>query len=101
VGLLHVLFAVALALGGICARLETALEESRGVRVLVVHVAIALLLGGPPKRFILATGKCTLPGTRMGLLVLGQIARTLEDLVTVLAFLVDIHRRRIFLATGH
>jgi hypothetical protein len=62
VGLLHVLLAVALTLGSICARLELALVEARSIRVLVVNMAIALLLSRPADFEILACGLAALPG---------------------------------------
>ncbi len=49
--------------------------------MLVVVVAVHLLLGGPPVLMVLASGNRALPGPRVRLLVLGQIARTLELLV--------------------
>jgi hypothetical protein len=100
-GLLHVLLAVALTLGGVRAGLELAVEGVGAVGVLVIHVAITLLFGWPSDLIVLAGSVGALPGARMGLLVLGQVARTLEDPVAVRALLVDVHWRRVLLATSH
>jgi hypothetical protein len=100
-GLLHVLLAVALTLGGVRAGREVAVEGVGAVGVLVIHVAITLLFGWPADLVVFAGGVGALPGARMGLLVLGQVARTLEDLVAVRALLVDVHWRRVLLAASH
>jgi hypothetical protein len=64
-------------------------------------MAVTFLLGGPAFRVVAALGILTLPGASVSLFMLGQVARALEDFVTVRAFLVDIHRRCVFLAAGH
>jgi len=68
--LFHVLLAVALALRSVGAGLEMARVEARGVRVLVVDMAVTLLLSRPADFVILAGGFTALPGTRVRLLML-------------------------------
>lgn len=95
------LLAVALTLGGVRAGLEQAAEDHGAVGVLVIYVAITLLFGWPTDLVVLAGSVSALPGARVGLFMLGQVARTLEDLVAVRALLVDVHWRRILLAASH
>lgn len=63
------LLAVALALRGIGAGLEMALVEARGIRVLVVDMAVTLLLSRPADLVILAGRFTALPGARVSLLM--------------------------------
>jgi hypothetical protein len=100
-GFLHVLLAVALTLGVVSAGWEVAAEDVGSFGVLVVHVAITLFLSRPTDLVVLAVGFGALPGTRVGLFMLGQVAGTLEHLVAVSTLLVDVHGRCILLATSH
>ena len=61
--LLHVLLAIRFTLGSIWARLEMALIQRWGCRMLVVVMAIHLLLGGPAVLMILAIFHRTFPWT--------------------------------------
>lgn len=101
VGFLHVLLAIALALRSIGARLELAFVEIGSLRVLVIDVTVPLLLSGPADLRILASGLRALPRTRVDLLVLGQITGSLEDLVAMIALLIDVHGWSILLSASH
>jgi hypothetical protein len=79
------LLAIGLPLGGIRARLEQALELRGRSGVLIVDVPIALLLGRPTKLKVLAFLIAALPGTRVSLLVLGEITWPLELFLAVTA----------------
>jgi len=83
--LFHVLLAVGLALGRVRARLKAALVHLWSGVVLVVDVTVAFLLSGPTMLMVLAFGIRALPWTRMSLLVLGQVAGTLELFVAYTA----------------
>jgi hypothetical protein len=87
---LHVLLAVALALGGVRARLKEAPVENGRLGMLVVHVTISLLLGRPANFGILATGFSAFPWPGVGLFMFRQIARAAEDFVAVTALLIDV-----------
>jgi hypothetical protein len=67
-----VLLAVALALRGIGAGLEVAFVEARGIRVLVVDMAVTLLLSRPADFVILAGRFTALPGARVSLLMFAE-----------------------------
>jgi hypothetical protein len=64
-------------------------------------VAVTFLLSRPTFGVVTALGVLTLPGASVSLFVLGQVARALEDLVTIRALLVDVHGRCVLLAAGH
>jgi len=99
-----VLLAVRLTLGAIWARLKVALVERGSGGVLVIMMTVHLLLGGPAILMILARLNWALPWTRVCLLVLGQITRALELLVTsglTAAFWCELCCRGRSLAAGH
>lgn len=85
--LFHVLFAIAFALTLIRTRMELAFVHGWSHGVLVVDVTVSFFLRRPTILRIFAGWLVALPGTRVGFLVLGQITRSLEFLVTVPASL--------------
>jgi hypothetical protein len=76
-----VLLAVGLSLGLVRAWWEFAMIENGLERVFVVDMTFELLLGRPAKLVILATWLVAFKGAAVRLLVLRQIARSLELLV--------------------
>ena len=96
---LHVLLAVALPLGSVRARLEQAVVQGWQSRVLVIDVTLALLLGWPSEIVVFALLIRALVGPVVSFDVLGEVARALELLVALRAF-VDL-RFGVLLASGH
>ena len=76
------LFAVGFALGSVWARLEVALIQDWGSRVLVIMMPVHLLLGGPAILVIFARFDGALPWSRVSFLVFGQVTWALELFVT-------------------
>jgi len=101
VSLFHVLLEIALALGGICTWIKHAVVSRWVVRMTVVDMTVTLLLGRPSDVVVFAVFDGTLPRTRVCLFVLGEVARTLEDFVTVAALLVDVHGRLVLFPPRH
>jgi hypothetical protein len=94
-----VLLAVALSLGSVRARLEQAVIQRWQSRVLVIDVTLAFLLGWPSKFVVLALLIWAFVWPVVSFDVLGEIARTLELLVALRAF-VDLGFS-VLLASGH
>jgi hypothetical protein len=69
--------------------------------VLVVYVPIALLLGGPAKVEVLALLLTALPGTRVSLLVLGEVTWSLEFFLAVAARVQNVSRLVRFPSASH
>jgi len=87
VSLLHVLLAVALALGGVRARLEEAMVEGWCGGVFVVDVTVTLLFRRPAVVVELALLIGTLPRALMCLDMFGQVTWPLELLVAKAALM--------------
>ena len=99
--LLLMLFAIALALSSELA--ELALIEKRILGVAVVDVTLTFLLGREALLVVLATRLRALEGTRMSLLVFGEVTLSGENLVAsgVRALHLDVFGNVAFLSASH